>query len=166
MTPITTLQQKFESDVGTFKTFVQTTRGLWLGKPAEREINVVIGSFDGKVTEVRAKFARAALAGPLTASPELDTIGVTFTTFMQASIVRIRELATATANATNSGDFADRPRVRSGIRTTEQVAETRIVDTTEDTTEDTTSRSFNPLWLLLAGAALGAVAIAVSRPKQ
>ena len=103
MTPIATLQQKFESDVGRFKTFVQTTQGLWLGKPAEREINVVIGSVNGKVTGVREKFARASLGGPATASPELDTIGVAFTSFMQASIERIRSLATA--NATNSGEF-------------------------------------------------------------
>lgn len=193
MTPIATLQQKFESDVGRFKTFVQTTQGLWLGKPAEREINVVIGSVNGKVTEVREKFARAALGGPATASPELDTIGVTFTSFMQASIERIRSLATA--NMATSGEFTQmttgaglRPGTVSRDATT---AETRAVDTIADTTGSTlvvaggessggegsgdegsgarispAPGGFNPLWLILAGVAIGVVALSASRQQK
>ena len=193
MTPIATLQQKFESDVGRFKTFVQTTQGLWLGKPAEREINVVIGSVNGKVTEVREKFARASLGGPATASPELDTIGVAFTSFMQASIERIRSLATA--NATNAGEVTQTT-TGAGIRvgtqsTSTATAETRVVDTVADTTgatlvvaggetsggdegsdEGSGARispapgGFNPLWLILAGVAIGVVALSASRQRS
>lgn len=198
MTPISTLQQKFESDVGTFKTFVRTTQGLWLGKPAEREINVLIGSVNGKVTEVREKFARAALGGPMTASPELDTIGVTFTGFMQASIERIRSLATA--NMATSGEFTQmttgaglRPGTVSRDATTAETAQVRVANTTQQTAGDVVVSDedagsgdegsgsgdegggarispapggFNPLWLILAGVAIGVVALSASRQQK
>lgn len=197
MIPVSTLQQWFERDASRFKTFVQTTQGLWLGKPAEREINVVISSVNGKVTEVREKFARAALGGPDTSSPELDQIGIAFTNFIDSSIARIRELATA--NATASGEFTQMT-VNAGIRpattTRTATAETRIVDTIATTTGDSvvaggesstggddggesstgggddggtrgsSGGGFNPLWLILAGVALGALAISASRSKQ
>lgn len=191
MTPVSSLQQRFEADVATFRSFVETRRGLWLGKPSQREIDVLVASVAQKTTEVREKLERAALGGPMTASPELDQIGLTFTAFVQASTQRILQLATA--NMATSGEFTQmttgagiRPGTVSRDATTAESAQVRVANTTQQTAgdvvvsdegadegaDDSDARiapapgGFNPLWLIVAGVALGAIAISAARSRN
>jgi hypothetical protein len=190
MTPVSALQQRFEADVATFRSFVETRKGLWLGKPSQREIDVLVASVAQKTTEVREKLERAALGGPMTASPELDQIGLTFTAFVQASTQRILQLATA--NMATSGEFTQmttgagiRPGTVSRDTATAETAQVRVANTTQQTAGDVVVTDegadgesggeesgarvspapggFNPLWLILAGVALGAIAISAAR---